>query len=202
MDYHWSLLWQTLLSFLQFLTKYAPTLAVQDPDLPHLIMPLLATLSLAVISGESFLPNPAAYDDLFYKLVEAGDYLERFKTAFAGHMKPTTNTLGAHSPPATNGSATLPIDVLIQVSTHYHDLVEGEKGRGRIGNNLSPREVSKVIKQGYDTLSLPGTDGLDRWDRFREGDERSSLKRAARVAVEDSKRLLKGQSICETASRA
>lgn len=193
LSYHWSLLWQTLLSFLQFLTKYAPSLAVQDPDLPYLVRPLLATLSLAVISGESFLPNPTAYDDLFYKLVEAGDYLERFKKAFASHMKPpSTNASGAQNvSSAMNGSNILPIDVLIQVSTHYHDLVEGEKGKGRMGNNMSPREVSKVIKQGYETLNLPGMEGLDRWDRFREGDERSLLKRAARVAVEDSKRLLK-----------
>ena len=191
LSYHWSLLWQTLLSFLQFLTKYAPSLAVQDPDLPYLIRPLLATLSLAVISGESFLPNPTAYDDLFYKLVEAGDYLERFKKAFASHMRAPADALGAQNVPPTNGLTILPIDVLIQVSTHYHDLVEGEKGKGRMGNNMSPREVSKVIKQGYETLSLPGMEGLDRWDRFREGDERGLLKRAARVAVEDTKRLLK-----------
>lgn len=192
LNYHWSLLWQTLVSFLQFLTKYAPSLAMQDPDLPYLIKPLLATLSLAVISGESFLPNPAAYDDLFYKLVEAGEYLERFKKVFANQMKPTTDQVGApNAVAATNGSATMPIDVLIQVSTHYHDLVEGEKGKGRMRNNMSPREVSRVIKQGYETLTLPGMEGLDRWDRFREGDERGLLKRAARVAVEDSKRLLK-----------
>ena len=190
--YHWSLLWQTLISFLQFLTKFAPSLAVQDPDLPYLLRPLLATLSLAVISGESFLPDPAAYDDLFYKLVEAGEYLERFKKAFINHMKPPADTAGAvNVTPAANGSTNLPIDVLIQVSTHYHDLVDGEKGKGRIGNNMSPREVSKVIKQGYETLSLPGMEGLDRWDRFREGDERGLLKRAARVAVDDTKRRLK-----------
>ena len=192
LNYHWSLLWQTLLSFLRFLTNYAPGLAIQDPDLPYLIRPLLSTLSLAVISGESFLPSPTAYDDLFYKLVEAGDYLARFKKAYAAHMKPPSDALGSQTA-TTNASAstTLPIDVLIQVSTHYHELVEGEKGKGKMGNNMSPREVSKVIRQGYETLSLPGMEGLDRWDRFREGDERGLLKRAARVAVDDTKRLLK-----------
>lgn len=185
--YHWSLLWQTLLSFLRFLTTYAPWLAVQDPDLPSLINPFLATLALAVISGESFLPDPAAYDDLFYKLVEAGDYLSRFKKAFHMHLRPPSD----HSSATSNGSTTAPIDILIQVATHYHDLVEAEKGKGRMGNNMSPREVSKVIRQGYDTLSLPAMEGLDRWDRFREGDERGMLKRVARVAVEDTKKLLR-----------
>lgn len=185
--YHWSLLWQTLLSFLRFLTTYAPSLTVQDPDLPLLINPFLATLALAVISGDSFLPDPAAYDDLFYKLVEAGDYLSRFKKAFHMHLTEPSQNINASS----NGPTTAPIDILIQVATHYHDLVEAEKGKGRMGNNMSPREVSKVIRQGYDTLNLPVMEGLDRWDRFREGDERGMLKRVARVAVEDTKKLLR-----------
>lgn len=187
LTYHWSLLWQTLISFLRFLTTYAPSLTVQDPDLPLLINPFLATLALAVTLGESFLPDPAAYDDLFYKLVEAGDYLSRFKKAFHMHLTQPNEIIGA----ASNGSTAAPIDILIQVSTHYHDLVETEKGKGRMGNNMSPREVSKVIRQGYDTLSLPAMEGLDRWDRFREGDERGMLKRVARVAVEDTKKLLR-----------
>lgn len=187
LTYHWSLLWQTLLSFLRFLTTYAPSLTVQDRDLPLLINPFLATLALAVTSGESFLPDPAAYDDLFYKLVEAGDYLSRFKKAFHMHLTQPSENNSATS----NGATMAPIDILIQVAAHYHDLVEIEKGNGRIGNNMSPREVSKVIRQGYDTLNLPAIEGLDRWDRFREGDERGMLKRVARVAVEDTKKLLR-----------
>ena len=188
LTYHWSLLWQTLLSFLRFLTTYAPALTVQDPDIPLLVNPFLATLALAVTSGESFLPDPAAYDDLFYKLVEAGDYLSRFKKAFHMHLTRSSENISATS----NGATTAPIDILIQVAAHYHDLVEVEKGKGRMGNNMSPREVSKVIRQGYDTLSLPAMEGLDRWDRFREGDERGMLKRVARVAVDDTKKLVRG----------
>ena len=103
------------------------------------------------------------------------------------HLTQPNEVTGATS----NGSTTAPIDILIQVATHYHDLVETEKGKGRMGNNMSPREVSKVIRQGYDTLSLPAMEGLDRWDRFREGDQRGMLKRVARVAVEDTKKLLR-----------
>ncbi len=186
LTYHWSLLWQTLLSFLRFLTTYAPSLAVRDPDLPLLINPLLATLALAVTAGDTFLPDPAAYDDLFYKLVETGDHLNRFKQAFELQLK-TPEPLTANP----IGPTSAPIDILIQVSAHYHDLVEAEKSQGRMSNNLSPREVSKVIRQGYESLTLPAMDGLDRWDRFREGDERGMLKRAARMVVEDTKKLLR-----------
>ena len=184
--YHWSLLWQTLLSFLRFITTYASSISIQDPDFPLLLKPLLATLALAVTAGDTFLPDPSAYDDLFYKIVETGEYLTRFKTAFEAYI-PQVEATDA----TVKGPTTAPIDILIQVAAHYGDLVEAEKAKGRLGVNASPREVSKVIRQGYETLSLPAMDGLDRWDRFREGDERGMLKRVARMAVDDTKLLLR-----------
>ena len=191
LSYHWSLLWQTLLSFLRFLITYASDFATRDPDLPNLLKPFVAILALAVTAGESFLLDPAAYDDLFYKLVEASDFLTRFKKTFASYIDHLDGTVGNQSAPSMSGPASGPIDLLIQVSAHYHELVQAERDKGRLGNNPSPREVSKIIRQGYETLNLPSMEGLDRWDRFKEGEERGMLKRAARVAVEDSKRLVK-----------
>ena len=183
--YHWSLLWQTLISFLRFLTTYASSFAIHDPDLGNMLAPLLSILGLCVISGESFLPDPASYDDLFYKLVEAGDVLTRFKNAFHNH----TGMQGKNTSASEN--AVSPIDVLIQVSTHYQELVSDERSKGRLGNNPSPREISKIIRQGYETLSLPSMEGLSKWERFRESDEKGLLKRAARLAVEDTRRMMK-----------
>ncbi|KAL9099077.1 MAG: hypothetical protein Q9163_005368 [Psora crenata] len=191
-SYHWPLLWQTLLSFLRFLTTYGPGFGTQDPDLSSLFKPFLATLALSVTGGETFLPDPAAYDDLFYKLVEAGDFLSRFKTTFAAQILQSSETIGIQPASTINESSAAPIDVLIQVSAHYQDLVQAERDKGRLGNNPSPREVSRIIRQGYETLRLPAMEGLDRWNRFREGEERATLKRAARVAVEDTRRMLRG----------
>lgn len=190
-EYHWSLLWQTLLSLLRFLTTYAQDLFPLHPDLHSLLDPLLACLALAVSAGDGFLPDPAAYDDFFYKLVEAGHYLPRFKETF--NLQHPATTSPAVNPSGINpgGATTSSIDLLIQVSKHYHDLLETEKGKGRMGANLGPHEVGKVIRQGHDTLSLPAMDGLERWDRWREGDEKSLLKRVARVAVADTARLLR-----------
>lgn len=186
--YHWSLLWQTLLSLLRFLIAYAPDLKTQHSELPALLTPFLATLALSVSAGDAFLPDAAAYDDLFYKLVEAGHYLPRFKEAFQSHITPPPSA----STTTNNGpTGTPPIDLLIYVSTHYHTLLEAEKEKGRMGKNLSPREVGKIIRFGSETLQVPPAEGLDRWPRYREGDERGLLKRIARVAVEDTRRLVR-----------
>lgn len=196
-NYHWSLLWQTLLSFLRFLTTYAASPSSQDPDLPALVAPFLATLALTASAGDAFLPDPAAYDDFFYKLVEAGRYLPRFKEAFTPHPDTSSSSSSSTNPAANaNASNTAPsgllshIDLLIHVSTHFHDFLEAERGTGRMGKTLSPREVSRVIRIGYETLQIPPADGLDRWPRFREADEKALLKRAARAACEDTRKLL------------
>jgi hypothetical protein len=132
---------------------------------------LVNLLAFALSNGENFLPDPSAYDDLFYKLVEQGDTLVKFRDAFD----------------LTGNSS---IQTLLNVSSHYHSLLEGgEKGKLRT-KNLSPREVNNVIKQGYDTLSIDAAEGLERWEKFREADCKTALKKIARAAVDDAKTLI------------
>jgi hypothetical protein len=130
---------------------------------------------LALSSGESFLPDAAAYDDLFYKLVEAGDILIKFRDTYEAELvNPKTGA----------------IDSLISVSRHYHSLLEESKKANQRNTHLSSRQVQKIIQQGYETLSIQAKEGLDHWERFREADEKSVLKRAARIAIEDVKELI------------
>lgn len=162
-------MWRSLLSFFRFLTTYVNDIRAihRSSDMVDLLVNLLA---FALSSGENFLPDPASYDDLFYKLVETGDILAKFRDAFG----------------LTNNAS---MQTLVSVSSHYHALLEGgEKGKLH-SKNLSPREVSNVIKQGYDTLSIEASEGLDRWERFREADVKIFLKRIARASVEDAKAL-------------
>jgi hypothetical protein len=171
--YHWSELWRTLLSFLRFLLTYANDVRPIHRSL-DLVNQLVNLLAFALSNGENFLPDAIAYDDLFYKVVETGDILAKFRDAFGLNSQP-----GASS-----------IQTLLNVSSHYHSLLEGnEKGKAK-SKNLSPREVSAVIKQGYDTLSIETGEGLDHWEKFREANCKTMLKKIARTAVEDAKILI------------
>jgi hypothetical protein len=164
--YHWSEVWRTLLSFFRFLTTY-----VDDVRSIHrssvMVELLVDLLAFALSSGENFLPDPASYDDLFYKLVETGDSLAKFQDAFGL-------------------SSSTSMQTLVNISSHYHALLESGEGKPR-NKILSPNEVSIVIKKGYDTLSIDADEGLDRWERFREADFKILLKKIARAAIEDAK---------------
>jgi hypothetical protein len=134
---------------------------------------LVNLVALSLSTGESFLPDTASYDDLFYKLVETGDILTKFRDAYD----------------LSKGARSGSVDTLITVSRHYHSLLEDGKGKGK-SKNLSPREVHKVIQSGYDTLSIQAKEGLDHWEKYREANHRTILKRIARIAIDDAKGLL------------
>ena len=182
LQYHWAELFRSLLSLVRFLTTYAADLK----GLPHvdvLLDHVVNLLALGLSAGESFLPTPAAYDDLFYKIVETGEVLVKFRATY-GLANRASNS----------------IDTLVNVSTHYKEMLGGEGGGGkgdataaagagkvgaRTGSQLTSLQVAEVIKQGYETLSIQAKEGLDSWEKYREADERTLLKKMARAAVED-----------------
>jgi hypothetical protein len=122
--------------------------------------------AFALSCGENFLTDPASYDDLFYKLVESGDTLAKFRDAFALQGK--------------EGS----MQMLVSVSEHYQTLLRESRKKSK---HLGPLEVGQVIKQGCETLSIDASERLDRWERFREQDYKGLVKRVGRVVVEDGK---------------
>lgn len=178
LQYHWADLFRSLLSLIRFLTTYASDLK----DISHidtLLDHVVNLLALGLSSGESFLPTPAAYDDLFYKVVETGDILVKFRDTYKLSKRPSNS-----------------IDTLVNVSTHYKEMLAergGKAGPGRrTGSQLTSLQVAEVIKQGYETLSIQTKEGLDSWETYREADERTLLKKMARAAVGDVKVLVAG----------
>ncbi|GKT66083.1 DUF1741 domain containing protein [Colletotrichum tofieldiae] len=169
LNYHWADLFRALLNLVKFLTTYVADLKdLSQIDL--LLDNVVNLLALSLSAGEGFLPSPAAYDDLFYKVVEAGDVLIKFKDSYQLGKRQSNS-----------------IDTLINVSTHYKELLaEGGKKKG----NLTSIQVTEVIKQGYETLSIQAKEGLDTWDRYREADERTLLKKMARAAVVDVREMV------------
>jgi len=199
--YHWSELWRTLLTLIRFLTTYATDLS-PNPQIQVLTSSLVDMIVFCISAGDTFLPDPASYDDLFYKVVESGPILCRFRDVYKSSL---INSEASAQSAATG--VPQPIDTLIQVSTHFHSLLflgEKEKSSGIEDNstdspsstppvstirkkNLSPREVHQIIKQGYDTLSVQSHEGLNAWEKWREADWKPELKRLVRCAVEDAR---------------
>jgi len=288
------------LSFTRFLTHYSADVLKSPHGTPYeLVERLTNVLALALSSGDSFLPDAAPYDDLFYKLVEAGEVLTKLRDSYGLYqhfpapigggpftrasisslpMSPITADSGPFSEGgASNGGgggmvassmslseqaskmgAASSIATLIGVSTHYYSLVGDSEGGGAnsgfsissplsattggndsskgyngvngsnansnnnrppsssssiLGGMASPapsalrqhrsaRQVSDIIKRGYDTLSIETREDLDRWEPFREANCKTQLKHIARMVVEDSRVVVASSSCGEVAAGA
>ncbi|KAE8374758.1 hypothetical protein BDV26DRAFT_284011 [Aspergillus bertholletiae] len=198
--YHWSELWRNLLSLMRFLTTYVTDLS-SNPHIATLATTLVDLVAFCVSAGDTFLPDPSSYDDLFYKLVETGPIITKYRDVYS--LKPTSSKPTDPSPSKDVHVAA--VDTLITVSTHFYTLLfnpdqadakADADGQGvapipaHRKKNLGPREVHRIIKQGYDTLSIQPPEGLSAWTRWRETDAKTELKQAARCVVEDARQLV------------
>jgi hypothetical protein len=204
--YHWSELWRNLLSLMRFLTTYVSDLTT-SPYITTLTTSLVDLVAFCVSAGDTFLPDPSSYDDLFYKLVETGPIITKFRDVYS--LKPSAPSSSSLSKPVDSNKDihVAAVETLISVSTHFYALLfnpgtdtdaklEGADAQPPIPipaaqkKNLSPREVHRIIKQGYDTLSIQPPEGLSAWTRYRETDWKTELKRAARCVVDDATQLV------------
>ncbi len=213
LHYHWSELWRTLLSLMRFLTTYVSDLTT-SPHINTLTTSLVDLVAFCVAAGDTFLPDPASYDDLFYKLVETGPIIAKFRDVYSLKPSTTASSSALSKPVDSNKDIHIAaVETLISVSTHFYALLfnpgTGPNAESTPTNsdgdaqgqtptpipaaqkkNLSPREVHRIIKQGYDTLSIQPPEGLSAWTRYRETDWKPELKRAARCAVDDATHLV------------
>ncbi|KAI5287961.1 hypothetical protein KEM52_001363 [Ascosphaera acerosa] len=207
--YHYSHLWRTLLNLVRFMTTYSADL-LRTSHISTLASSLTDLITFCISVGDTFLPDPASYDDLYYKVVEAGQTLQTFNSIY----KPSSSV-------GERARSEEPIETLLRVAGHFNSLLfmpdkdkqprapsPGPGAASPAGRNtpdstagtisrptstsarkkhLSPSQVHEIIKQGYDTLSIQAAEELSTWERWREGDWRTELKRTARIAVDDAK---------------
>lgn len=179
--HHWSYIWGSLTSLIRFLTQYAPDLSYLPSIGESLCTPLTNLTAFCLAVGDTFLPDPTSYDDLFYKLIEIGPVLPKFCDAY--NLAPPSSVATS----ATNTTHSL--QILIKVSTHYHNLLTSKHGTSQ--KHQSPAAVAEVIKQGYETLDLPENTAAEfgSWMPWREGTEKALIKKIIRTVVEDSRKL-------------
>ncbi|KAF3911466.1 hypothetical protein ABW20_dc0105966 [Dactylellina cionopaga] len=185
LQYHWTELWRSLLSLIRFFASYASDLK-DLPGIPPLLDTLVNTIALSLSTGDAFLPSATEYDDLFYKLVETGDVLVKFRDLYNLSDRKETNSIGT----------------LVSVSEHYYKLIEDNRKSGASSKKwttsgvssssfLGPEQVAEVIKNGYETLAIAGLkEGLGEWERYREAGEKVFLKKVGRVVVADAGELV------------
>jgi len=147
---------------------------------------------MTLTSGELFLPTDAAHDDLIYKLFEAADMLHKLREAYASTFAAGSIGIASSDHQSVKGS----LDILLAVVEHCKGLTREANGGKGLSSGAGPREVSKVIRQGYEGLqavmedhrAVSGSAGkLAGLEPYKESEWRTLIKRIGRIVVQDAR---------------
>lgn len=167
--YHWASLWQALQHLLAHLDANAVTLSKQL-HIHTVASFLVQILSLAIISGDSILPDATAYEDFFSQLHLSYSMLPKIRDAYS---LPSLSAM----------------NVLLKTSKHCKSVLdEQEKG----GKKVTPKDVGRVLRVGFEEsqLRIEGLTGEAEQGPFREVEWRALLKKAVRSVVQDAQELV------------
>eukprot|EP00730_Choanoeca_flexa_P019789 TRINITY_DN9677_c0_g1_i1.p1 TRINITY_DN9677_c0_g1~~TRINITY_DN9677_c0_g1_i1.p1 ORF type:complete len:675 (+),score=148.03 TRINITY_DN9677_c0_g1_i1:3-2027(+) len=159
LSFKWQRLWNALVAFLKFLN-------LQDEeseayDIFALANRVVIIFNLFVTYGDTFLPDPDSYDELYYELIrERKTFDALFESA-----KRHTRTSGVYAATANKLANSL-INIRAIVS-HFGPKVEAWSAANK-HEPMSPENVLAIVRDNYDTLTLKLQDGLDLYDAFRE----------------------------------
>lgn len=148
LQYHWQELWKTLFSLIRFINSHSnsksgkadsktESVRAGDPaysDLASLVVLILAT---CLIHGDTFLGHSSDYDDLFYKIIENNEVLAKLKNLFYDAL------------------SNVPSMAVLQASINHYSALFSSNGKNAPSKKqLSAQEVTAVIREGYQSLSL------------------------------------------------
>jgi len=174
LPHKWSDLWSSLFSLLQIL----PT--IQDKSLLNQSIQVgVATVNifnLFINYGDSFLPTPNDYDDLFYEIIRSGNVVDSFYLFI--QQQPQNDPTGALL------NSLLNIKSIVQ---HFSTkLQEWQSANPEVA--LTAPQVSKVIKENYDTLRLKLQENLDQYNSYVENKEIALFRHYVKELVCDLKK--------------
>jgi len=182
-DYHWNELWRSLLGLVKFLHSKSEDLTDLN-GITNLINNLVDLLAASLAGGETFLPGTTDYDDLFYKLVQATTSLEKFSQICNPLLSVRTLTIDFGKRPSPG------MTTLLTVCKHYQSLLSEHQKTSK-SRHLSSEEVTRVIKEGYDSMQIPPSSpqvtasveggGV----KYKEAEFRGILKKIWRICIAD-----------------
>jgi hypothetical protein len=163
LNYVWKNLWTALLLVLRFLLQHENYLA-KKMNIIDLSMKIVNIFNFFITYGDTFLPTPGSYDELYYELIRMHQIFDniysmglRYSTA-EGEYKDDALKLN---------NSLINVRAIIK---HFSPKIE----QWLISANLSTpteQQILDVVKKNYDSLTLKLQDSLDQYDRYSEKPE-------------------------------
>eukprot|EP00037_Helgoeca_nana_P016321 m.153648 g.153648 ORF g.153648 m.153648 type:complete len:712 (+) comp23464_c0_seq1:121-2256(+) len=174
--FEWKSLWTALITICSFVVGHEAVL-IEQVDIFALSSQVITNLNLFITFGDTFLPDPSSYDELYYELIRVHNTFEGLYNMARRH---TRGPYGA--------SAERLVGDLINIraiTNHFNPRIATWKAEKAL-TTLSTEEVLKLVRDNYDTLTLKLFSGLVKVVPFEDNEEHAAKLSAVVHAIVDA----------------
>lgn len=160
-QYPWKELWTALINLLKFILSNEGSLVKRHNNIFHLSSKIVTIFNTFITYGDTFLPNPNSYDELYYEVIRMHQV---FDNIYSMALRYTTNDGESKDSAARLTNHLVNIRAIVN---HFTPKVDAWAAAQQL-SSLTEEQVLEVVKANYDTLTLKLQDNLDQFERYSE----------------------------------
>ncbi|XP_033632908.1 armadillo-like helical domain-containing protein 3 [Asterias rubens] len=160
LHYPWKEVWTALISLLKFLLSNESSL-VGKCNIFELSCQVVNLFNLFITYGDTFLPTPGSYDELYYELIRMHQV---FDNLYSMALRHSTNN-GEYK--ITANRLTSSLVNIRAIINHFSPKIDSKSAANKQAA-LTEEQVLEVVRTNYDTLTLKLQDSLDQYERYAE----------------------------------
>ncbi|XP_045468099.1 armadillo-like helical domain-containing protein 3 [Harmonia axyridis] len=159
-NYHWKDLWTALLSLLRFIVQNENYLA-KKMNIFNLCLIIVNILNFFITYGDTFLPTPGSYDELYYEIIRMHQV---FDNVYSMGLRYSTSDGDFKNDALKLNNSLINVRGIIK---HFNPKIE----KWLSANGLSTpteQQILDIVKKNYDSLTLKLQDSLEQYERYSE----------------------------------
>jgi hypothetical protein len=160
LNYQWKELWTALITLLKFLLANENHLA-KKMNIFHLALQVVNIFNLFITYGDTFLPSPGSYDELYYELIRMHQV---FDNLYSMALRYSTNDGEFKDNALRLTNSLINIRAIIN---HFSPKIEAWLASQGL-STPSEDQILDVVRKNYDSLTLKLQDSLDQYERYTE----------------------------------
>ncbi|XP_043208627.1 armadillo-like helical domain-containing protein 3 [Amphibalanus amphitrite] len=166
LGYHWRELWSALMSLLKFIVSNENAV-VKRNNIFELAILVVNIFNLFITYGDTFLPTPTSYDELYYELIRMHQV---FSNLYSMSLRYSNE--GEHREAAMRLTNNL-VNIRA-ICNHFSPKIEAWS-QANNQTSLTEDQVLDVVRSNYESLTLKLQESLDQYERYAESPRYSSF---------------------------
>ncbi|CAH0719983.1 unnamed protein product, partial [Brenthis ino] len=171
----WRPLWAALIALLKFLVTNE-TVLLRRHNIFIMAQQVVNIFNLFITFGDTFLPTPASYDQLYYELIRMHQV---FDNLFFMALRYSTGDGEYKAEALRLANCLVNVRAIIQ---HFSPKIDAWLASQNL-STPSEDQILEVVRKNYDSLILKLQEGLEAYERYGERAHRPLLARLAGAAA-------------------